>query len=41
MTTNNSDCACATMARGSIRLCLQTKVWTDTTACAACRNGPR
>ena len=37
-TTSNSDCACATMARGSIRRCSQTRVSRDTTDCAACRN---
>ena len=39
-TTSNSDCACATMARGSIRRCSQTRVSRDTTDCAACRNAP-
>ena len=39
-TTSNSDCACATMARGSIRRCSQTRVSRDTTDCAACRNVP-
>ena len=37
-TTSNSDCACATMARGSIRRCSQTKGSRDTTDCAACQN---
>ena len=40
-TTSNSDCACATMARGSIRRCSPTRVSRDTTDCAACRNAPR
>ena len=40
-TTSNSDCACATMARGSIRRCSQSRVWRDTTDCAACGNAPR
>ena len=40
-TTSNSDCACATMARGSIRRCSQTRVLRDTTDCAACQNALR
>ena len=39
-TTRNSACACVTMARGSIRRCSQTRVWRDTTDCAACQNAP-
>ena len=38
-TTRNSDCAYVTMARGSNRRCWPTRVWKDTTDCAACRNG--
>ena len=37
-TASNSDCACAMMARGSIRRCSPTRESRDTTACAACRN---
>jgi hypothetical protein len=33
---SNSDCARATMARGSMRRCSQARGWRDTTDCAAC-----
>ena len=39
--TSNSDCACATMARGLVRQCSQARAWRATTVCAACRNVPR
>ena len=37
----NSDCGCATMARGSIRGCSQARKSRATTDCVACLNAPR